>query len=696
MRDSVAQRRREPRLPFGMPGYALAGLALLATIAVQLVLNPTPNLAIPLLVSLLSVLLTAGFAGRNAALLATAANLLVNWYFFAAPQFSFAVASQADRWSLAIFALLGTGTALFAHRISASTQFPRVALMLAASLILVLVAVLVWIDFQNARASEGWVEHTYQVLNASERLLATVQDADARQRGYLLTGDEQYLSLYREVVSHEGAEFEEIRRLISDNARQQARLPQLEALIKARAAVLDEGITARQEHGIDAAIGVVRGGEGLRLVNGIRETLSSLERDEHSLLTQRTKAAAAEAQRTRAVLAGGTAVLVALLAFAGVIIEKDVGKLQSSARRLRRQADLLNKAHEPIFAWKVGGTIEYWNRGAEELYGFTSAEAVGRDPHALLRTHATGGIAEIERQLTLAQKWQGELTHSAGDREIVVESLMTAVTEPDGRITVLEANRDMTVEKQAQVEIQRLNEDLEQRVQDRTAQLKASNAELEAFAYAVSHDLRAPLRGIDGWSLALLEDYGSRLDQTARQYLDRVRSESQRMGSLIDDLLNLSRLTRVELQRESLDLSALARSIAERLHEAHPNRRMEFEIQEGLVADADGRLMDVVLTNLLSNAAKFTGPRERASIEFGRSNGHQELAYFVRDNGVGFDMAYADMLFGAFQRLHKYGEFPGTGIGLATAQRVVRRHGGRIWADAKPNEGATFYFTLGS
>ena len=166
------------------------------------------------------------------------------------------------------------------------------------------------------------------------------------------------------------------------------------------------------------------------------------------------------------------------------------------------------------------------------------------------------------------------------------------------------------------------------------------------------------------------------------------------MGQLIDDLLKLSRLTRVALQHQPVDLSSLAREIAGRLQESEPARRMEFVIQNGISTAGDGRLLEVVLTNLLSNSVKFTGPRDPARIEFGQTSGEAEPTFYVRDNGVGFDMAYANTLFGAFQRLHKHGEFPGIGIGLATAQRVVRRHGGRIWADAKPNEGATFYFTI--
>jgi len=235
---------------------------------------------------------------------------------------------------------------------------------------------------------------------------------------------------------------------------------------------------------------------------------------------------------------------------------------------------------------------------------------------------------------------------------------------------------------------------LAQRVRERTAQLQAANQELESFAYSVSHDLRAPLRGIDGWSLALLEDCYAQLDDQARQYLDRVRAEAQRMGRLIDDLLQLSRVTRAEMRQEPVDLSALAHTVAARLKEAQPERQVELVIQPGLTAQGDARLLEIALTNLLGNAWKFTGARPQARIEFGQTEVEGRPAFYVRDNGVGYDMAYAEKLFGAFQRMHKTSEFPGTGIGLAIVQRIVHRHGGRAWAEAHVDQGATFYFTL--
>jgi light-regulated signal transduction histidine kinase (bacteriophytochrome) len=248
--------------------------------------------------------------------------------------------------------------------------------------------------------------------------------------------------------------------------------------------------------------------------------------------------------------------------------------------------------------------------------------------------------------------------------------------------------------RESEERYRRLNAELERRVQERTAELVAANRELEAFSYSVSHDLRAPLRAMDGFSQALLEDCSAQLDPRGRDYLGRVRAAAARMAELIEDLLQLSRVTRAELRRESVDLSALARAVADELRQAQPGRAVELTVAEGLVGEGDARLLRIVLVNLLGNAWKFTGRQPQARIEFGGRRDADIQTFYIRDNGAGFDMAHATKLFGAFQRLHSMHEFSGTGIGLALVQRIVHRHGGRVWAESAPGQGATFHFTL--
>jgi len=259
---------------------------------------------------------------------------------------------------------------------------------------------------------------------------------------------------------------------------------------------------------------------------------------------------------------------------------------------------------------------------------------------------------------------------------------------------------DVSIHRSKQRQMSAMENRLAERVQaeevlaERTVALEAVNRELEAFTYSVSHDLRAPLRSINGFSQALLEDHADALDEHGKDYFHRLLASSQRMGDIIDDLLRLSRLTRGELSYEAVDMSEMARTIGIELQETQPHRQVEFIVAAGVVANGDAQLLRNVLENLLGNAWKFTGTRHRAVVEFGVELHNGERAYFVRDDGIGFDMAYADKLFGAFQRLHSLSEFDGTGIGLATVQRIIDRHGGRVWAEGVVEKGAAFYFTL--
>ena len=277
--------------------------------------------------------------------------------------------------------------------------------------------------------------------------------------------------------------------------------------------------------------------------------------------------------------------------------------------------------------------------------------------------------------------------------EYLVESIAAqAATALDNAYLFDAAQRELRKRREVEQEVRTLNAQLEQRVLERTVQLEAINKELEAFSYSVSHDLRAPLRGIDGFSRALLEDYGTQLDADALRYLKRITGGVDRMKSLIDGLLNLSRLTRSEMHFREVDLSILAQEIAETLRQQEPERTVHFSIERDLRAFGDERLLRVVLENLIGNAWKFTRHQERPAIDVGAHD--PDGSFFVRDNGAGFDMAYANKLFIAFQRLHSAEQFQGSGIGLATVQRIIHRHGGQIWAESEVGRGATFYFTF--
>jgi PAS domain S-box-containing protein len=330
------------------------------------------------------------------------------------------------------------------------------------------------------------------------------------------------------------------------------------------------------------------------------------------------------------------------------------------------------------------GMITFVNPAMEQLLGYAANELVGQHWQTILVPEEVERAMEktSQRPAGVSERYETRL-QTKDSHEVPVLVSARPLFEEEKFTGVLTAFIDITERKRA-----------EEALRERTVQLQATNKELEAFTYSVSHDLRAPLRSIDGFSLALLEDYADKLDEDGQDYLRRVRAASQRMAELIEDLLQLSRLTRREMRRETVDLSALAQESAAELQMSQPERQVEFVIEEGVVTDGDAGLLRVVLENLLGNAWKYTSKHPSARIEFGVTQQDGEVAYFVCDDGAGFDTAYADRLFGAFQRLHSTTEFEGTGIGLATVQRIIHRHGGRVWAEGAVEQGATFYFTL--
>ena len=359
--------------------------------------------------------------------------------------------------------------------------------------------------------------------------------------------------------------------------------------------------------------------------------------------------------------------------------------------------------------------VIYWNRALEEISGVKAGEILGTkrlgqvfygSERPCMADLLLDGASPSEISVwyqgkeSILSKETGQYSFidffpHLGQTGVWLRFAVVVIRDSAGQVIgAVETLEDITARRKAEEEIRKLNVDLEQRVVERTAQLISANKELESFSYSVSHDLRSPLRGIDGWSLALLEDYHDKLDKEALEHLHYIRTETQRMGRLIDDLLQMSRITRVEMNVMAVNMTVIVQNIVTRLHQANPGRLIEFVIQPGLTDKGDARLLEVALTNLMDNAVKFTGKLELARIEFGQTLVNGRLAYFIRDNGAGFEMAYSQKLFTAFQRMHSSSEFPGTGIGLTIVQNIINRHGGKIWVDASVDHGATFYFTL--
>jgi PAS domain S-box-containing protein len=356
-------------------------------------------------------------------------------------------------------------------------------------------------------------------------------------------------------------------------------------------------------------------------------------------------------------------------------------------------------AIDGILVVDAKGRIVSSNRQFAEMWGIPSdIIESGSDERALQwvtdkLADPEGFISKVKHvSATLDEKSQDEIALKDGrtfDRYSA--PMLDADGKHFGRVWYF---RDVTERKRAEAALAAANSELERRVAERTAELTVVNRELESFSSSVSHDLRAPLRGIDGWTQAALEDCGPQLDEQGRTYLKRVRSETQRMGELIDGLLELSRVTRAPMKRETVDLTAMAQELEASLRAGQPERAVDFVVAPAMVAMGDAVLLRAALQNLLHNAWKFTGKRPRARIEVGCASEPGRTVYHVRDDGAGFDMRYAGKLFAPFQRLHSPEEFPGTGIGLATVQRIIHRHGGKVWAKAEVDQGATFYFTL--
>jgi PAS domain S-box-containing protein len=378
-------------------------------------------------------------------------------------------------------------------------------------------------------------------------------------------------------------------------------------------------------------------------------------------------------------------------------LEVELRERKQNELELRKFKAIIESTDDAIISKSLTGIIESWNHGAEKMFGYTAKEAIGRPMTMLIPPDRLKEETDILSRISRGEQIDHfETVRCRKDGRLLdISTTISPILDEDGNVIgASKIARDITARKQAEEKIKELNQNLELRVTERTAQLEASGKDMEDFNYNISHDLRAPLRAINGFSKILQEEYVDRLDDEGRRQLSVICDNAQKMGELIDGLLAFSRIGRVETECSTINMQNLVTDVWEELKPDMTVRNVHLELRDLPPAEGDATMMHQVVFNLLSNAVKFTKHNADTRIEVGGQTGERETIYHVKDNGVGFNMQYADKLFGVFLRLHGMDEFEGTGIGLAIVKRIIAKHGGRVWAEGQPNEGATIYFAL--
>ncbi len=545
----------------------------------------------------------------------------------------------------------------------------------------------------------SWLAHRQEVLQKTQEVLTDVTDLLSQERLYVILGEELLLKGREAIRLEVDKDLHDVRELTADNPRQQERLARLGPLIKDRLDWEEKIIAARREQGFAVAAQMIATGPGLKLSEDALRVIQEMDEEERALLVRDRNQAEAASLTAFSLLPLGVFLSMAILSLGLAFLNAGVTEQTQAEKALRaseqRYRELFESNPNPMWVYDEE-TLSFLavNAAAVRHYGFNRDEFLARtikdirpaeDLAALLQN-----VSESHEQLDETTEWR----HRKKNGELIDVEITSHELTWLGRKARLVLINDITERKRAEQELQQLNADLEERVQRRTAELETANKELEAFSYSVSHDLRSPLRTVDGFSQAVLEDYGSQLPEEGRRYLQTIRDGAQRMGVLIDDLLTFSRLSRLPLHQQRIDLTRMARDTFAELASEKKGRRIDFKVGELPTVHGDPALLKQVWVNLLSNAIKYTRKRELAVIEVGSKQENGSAICFISDNGTGFDMRYVDKLFGVFQRLHRTDEFEGTGVGLAIVQRVIHRHGGRVWAHGIEDKGATFYFTL--
>ena len=566
---------------------------------------------------------------------------------------------------------------------------------------------LIIVQIASHRATERLIQtsqaldHARRTREALEKTLITVDDAETGQRGYLLSRQDSYLGSYEAAIKKLPGLLARLEKLTADNSEEHSQLAALNHLIGLKREELAKSIELQKVKGPAAAMTVALAGNGKQAMDAIRNLITKMKGEERNRIVVQDVQWEASARKTSRLMTFGLITIFAAILLVILILNIEASERVRVERALREGEMQFKLLVESVRDYAIlmldpEGRVISWNLGAERIKGYTEQEILGRHFscfYSLEDVEAGKPAKEIETALALGRvEDEGWRVRKDGSR-FWATVLITAVRDEQGNLRGFsKVARDITERKRVDEEIQRLNRDLKLRASD----LETSNKELEAFTYSVSHDLRAPLRHIDGFSQMLVEEYGPQLPEGAQGYIARIRGGVRQMGQLVDALLSLARLNRQDMRLQVSDLSSLVDQVMDEVKREVNGRTIDWKIQALPFVECDPALMKQVFVSLLSNAVKYTRPREHAMIEVGTASENGRPVVFVRDNGVGFNMKYADKLFGVFQRLHRAEEFEGNGVGLAIVSRIIHRHGGSVWAESELDKGATFYFKLGT